>query len=308
MARWGIAEDGAVLALRGPDALVDEVVRSLSPPVGLEWRGEPTRASPVCTIELVPRVRDGAASGGAVVDHDADGLIGSSALPALPMHGSAIGDRVGVGFDVLVDGERRPGGDAAAESALGLFAAEHLRDLVAVHAAVLMTDAGAVLVAGASHSGKSTLCAAAVDAGVEVWGDEFALLHRDGAVSGWPRPLRLRTASGIVRRPLDGYGMHGAHGEHRTRGDRNRRPLPGPARVALVAALAYSSSGWSVTTSTRAEVVVDLLATAVPAARRPAESFTAAVAVSTCAVGVRGTRGEAAEAVERLRDLTARRG
>ncbi|MFM2183543.1 MAG: hypothetical protein RJB61_1837 [Actinomycetota bacterium] len=294
-----------MLALRGPDALVDEVVRSLSPPLGLEWAGEPLRAAPACSIELVPRTRDGVACGGVAADHDADGLIGSLALP---MNASAVGDRAGVEFDVLVDGERRPGGDAAAESALGLFAAEHLRELVAVHAAVLMTDGGAVLVPGASYSGKSTLCAAAVDAGVEVWGDEFALLHRDGRVSGWPRPIRLRTASGIVRRPLNGHGLHGGDGMHGAHDDRDSRPLPGPARVALVAAVAYSSSGWSVTTSTAAEVVVDLLANAVPAARRPAESFTAAVAVSTSAVGVRGTRGEAAEAVERLRDLAARRG
>lgn len=223
VARWGIAEDGAVLALIGPDALVDEVVRSLSPPRGLAWQREQPAGDVACSIELVPRPVDRRARSRSAADRDADGLIGVNGMVSVMRSSDETtapsgGEWRGHGVEVRVDGVARPGGDAAAESAIGLFAAEHLRELVAVHAAVLLMGGGAVLVPGVSHSGKSSLCAAALNAGVVVWSDEFALVHADGQVSAWPRPLRLRTAAGVVRRPLtvaalDGMGRGEGGGE-----------------------------------------------------------------------------------------------
>ena len=143
MARWGMADDGEVLELAGHADVVESVWAHAAPPMGMVWHEQcPPGGSVVRRVE---------------VDADADGRI-----------------------DVLVDGRHRAGGVDAVESELALFAAERLRGLVAVHAAVLRVLGDVVVVPGPSYSGKSTWCAAALDAGHEVWSDEFALVDGDG--------------------------------------------------------------------------------------------------------------------------------
>lgn len=184
--------------------------------------------------------------------------------------------------EVTVDGQPAPGGWDRVESELGLFSAERLRGSVAVHAAVVETTNGAMVVAGTSGSGKSTLCAAARELGLRVHSDEYALVDEaSGAVRGWPRPMRLRTPDGPVRVPLQaGVG----------------EPLP----VALVVLVAYEPDGPGLRAATQGEAVMGLLANTVCASRRPSEAFAAAVALARSAPAVSGTRGDAEVALVEL--------
>ncbi|MFZ9629899.1 MAG: hypothetical protein ACO3C1_11180 [Ilumatobacteraceae bacterium] len=255
MARWGIADDGDVIEVAGPDDVVEAVLVTAAPPLGVVWRStQPPRMPVQRRIE---------------VDADADGRI-----------------------DVRVDGHRRAGGADAVESELALFAAERLEGLVAVHAAVLRVESDVVVIPGRSHSGKSTWCAAALDAGHEVWSDEFALVDRVGCVRGWPRPLRLRTASGVVRRALSPTAQ---------------APVGASAGapVAVVAAVAHGARH-EVRGLSESEAIGVVLANVVCAQRRPEESFAAAVALVRGARCVGGTRGEADDAVRWLADMLGR--
>jgi len=71
-------------------------------------------------------------------------------------------------------------------------------DLVLVHAGVVVRDGRALLVAGPSGRGKSTLTAALVKRGFAYFSDEIAALTTEGNVLRYPTPLRLR-AGAIAR-------------------------------------------------------------------------------------------------------------
>jgi len=67
---------------------------------------------------------------------------------------------------------------------------------VAMHAAVVERDGGALVISGESGAGKSTLCAALVLDGWRLLSDEFALLDPDtGMLSPLPRPVSLKNTS-----------------------------------------------------------------------------------------------------------------
>lgn len=172
-----------------------------------------------------------------------------------------------------------------AESDLGLFTAEHLGDWVAVHAAVVRVDGTVLVVPGPSHAGKSSLCAAVLDAGGEVLSDEYALVSPDGdRVAGWPRRVRLRTDPHQFRRVGTARGGEVDH-------------------VDLVAVVEFDPHGddpLEVVALTQADLVTALLANTVCAASRPRFAFDAIVAFARRTPGVQGVRGDAAVALEAL--------
>jgi hypothetical protein len=173
------------------------------------------------------------------------------------------------------------------ESDLGLFAAERLDGLVAVHAALILAGDVVVVVPGRSFTGKTSLCVAALDAGYTVLSDEYCLVHPGGdVVGGWPRRLRVRGEDGAVTR-RDGPVVHD------------------PVVPTLVAALSYDaeSSGLDIEAMSPGDVTIALLDNTVCGASRPTFAFDAAVAVARRVPGVRGTRGEAAGALEALIDV-----
>jgi hypothetical protein len=65
-------------------------------------------------------------------------------------------------------------------------------DLALVHAGVVVRDGRALLIAGPSGRGKSTLTAALVKHGFAYFSDELAALTNEGTVLRYPTPLRLR--------------------------------------------------------------------------------------------------------------------
>lgn len=173
------------------------------------------------------------------------------------------------------------------ESDLGLFVAEHLRELIAIHAALIAVDDCAILLPGASMSGKSTLAKAAVDHGLLVAGDEYALIDPStGLAHSWARPIRMRTVGGWQR--IDAARKVAA------------------LRVCLVADLEYQDSvaaSLDTTALTGGELVMRLLANTVCARTRPEASLNAATAVAHQAVGIQGRRGDAALAMTQLAEL-----
>lgn len=186
---------------------------------------------------------------------------------------------------------RTPSGWDRLESDLALFTAERLAGVVAVHAGVIRDGDTVVVLPGRSFAGKTTLCAAALDAGYEVLSDEYALVRPDGLITGYPRRLRVRLPDGLSER-------------------RPANPSPRPLEVALVAMLTYRTGGegdsLDVEEMTSAEVALALLDNTVCAQSRPEESFRAAVAMARMARGMEGTRGEAVTALPAL--LEAARG
>ena len=180
------------------------------------------------------------------------------------------------------------------ESDLSLWAASHLADLVAVHAAVFADGESVVVLPGPSFAGKSTLSLAAMDLGLEVLSDEYALIDPStGSVRGWPRPVRRRGANGVV----------------------DRFPIPiqqGSVQPSMVATLHYDAAhagdtGLDVEFTSQGETVAALLANTVCAQSRPSDSFSAAVAVARLVHSVRGTRGEAVLAIAELRRMLSDR-
>lgn len=64
-----------------------------------------------------------------------------------------------------------------------------------LHAGACGTDSDCVILAGATHAGKSTLCAALMAGGLYCYSDDSAVLDRQFKVSGMPFPLTLRKSS-----------------------------------------------------------------------------------------------------------------
>ncbi len=83
--------------------------------------------------------------------------------------------------------------------------------LTTVHAGVVATDRGAVVIPGSAGAGKSTLTAALVGAGWRYLSDELAALSRGAAlVHAYRRPLSLHPTSARLLR-LDGPGASEGH-------------------------------------------------------------------------------------------------
>lgn len=172
------------------------------------------------------------------------------------------------------------------ESVLGLFAAEHLRGRVAIHAGVVRWRDRLLILPGPSFAGKSTLCLALAEAGADVLSDEYALVTpATGEAVGWHRPIHRRRPEGPTERvPIE-------------------RSASEPAPVALVAALRYDpQQPPSVVEISAADAAEILLQNTVSAHRSPGEAFAAATAVARQAKAISGTRSEAAAAARDLLD------
>lgn len=251
--RWAQAEDGALVRLS-----IDPV--GDGEPAALEfehwWQGRSPAPEWWPPMGLVP-IDAPAARRDAVAEVRVD------------PHGSAWSDRL--------------------ESDLGLFAAEHLVDLVAVHAAVIALGDRLVVLPGPSFTGKSTLCAAAVDGGHVVWSDEYALIDpATGEVTGWPRRIKVRDSDGGTRRVSIG----------------SMSPRPAQ-RAGLLAFVAYEASGevaLDVQPITAGDAAMRLLGNTVCAQLRPSDSLAAATALARSCEAVAGVRSSAAEMLSALLD------
>ena len=156
----------------------------------------------------------------------------------------------------------------------------------------------ALLLPGSSHAGKSTLVHELVRQGAKYFSDEYAILDDSGRVLPYARPLALRPEGAReVVTPERKLSVEIPEGSTA------RRRLP----VGLVAALRYEEGAvWAARRQGPGQGFLNMMESAVPARSRPAETMSALRSVCENAVFIKGKRGEAAEAAERLLDRMER--
>jgi hypothetical protein len=165
--------------------------------------------------------------------------------------------------------------------------AREARDRIFIHAGVVGRAGGAMLLPGGSFTGKTTLVAALVRAGATYYSDEYAALDDDGLVHPYPKPLSLR---------VNDHRQQNHHVE-RLGGTAGDRPLP----VRAVVVTAYRrGTKWAPKPLSTGDGALSLLAHAVPARERPAESLRATRRAVEDAIVLQGDRGEAEDLVPLL--------
>jgi hypothetical protein len=88
----------------------------------------------------------------------------------------------------------------ALASTLAFHVARLTPSWVFVHAGVVAWRNQGIIIPGRSHSGKTTLVKALVEAGATYYSDEYAVLDSHGAVHPYPKPLNIRQHVG--ERPI----------------------------------------------------------------------------------------------------------
>src|SRR5215468_3073515 len=86
----------------------------------------------------------------------------------------------------------------AFESELHLLVADNARNRIFVHAGVVGVGELAIVIPGASFSGKTTLVTKLVQAGAKYYSDEYAVFDPRGFVHRFPRPLGVRPPQQLV--------------------------------------------------------------------------------------------------------------
>ncbi len=165
---------------------------------------------------------------------------------------------------------------------------------VFVHAGVVAWHDQAILIPGRSHSGKTTLVKALVEAGATYYSDEYAVLDGRGRVHPYPRPLNVRQPHGEkgTPTPIEAIG-----------GDVGQRSL----RVGWVVDTHYSSdSAWRPKRLSTSETFLKLWDNTVIAMKRPRQALPIIRRAALRANGVRSKRGEAEEAADKLLSMIAR--
>lgn len=121
--------------------------------------------------------------------------------------------------------------------ALGLAAS--LERAVLLHAGGVTTDGGAVLVAGASGSGKSSVVSAFGTRGFAALGDDAVALASDGRVHPFKRPFKLHEGARLqLGISADSTGLAGSSGDtslHHPEGLGSRWADPAPVRHVVFA-------------------------------------------------------------------------
>jgi hypothetical protein len=157
------------------------------------------------------------------------------------------------------------------------------RQRVFVHAGVVGWGGGAIVIPGASFSGKTSLVAELVRRGATYYSDEYAAIDRHGRVHPFPKPLSIRGDG--ERMPEELGGVVG------------RAPL---AVRAVVEAPYREGARWRPRSGSPAQGALVLLSQALQGRTDPARTMGAVRAAAADALVLRGPRGEAAETAERL--------
>jgi hypothetical protein len=165
----------------------------------------------------------------------------------------------------------------------------------AIHAGAVLWNRQALLLPGATHSGKSSLVAELLKRGATYFSDEYALIDSEGCVHPYPRPLLLRNDS-LEQFPVLPSEWNAPTGDT-------------PAPVGWVMSLEYqSSSTWSVVAISQGEALLTLLQnTPHTLADSPdlVQRFQRAVASATCYAGRRPEVPQAVDQILRLVNSTA---
>ena len=196
----------------------------------------------------------------------------------------------GDGVRVARDRELEPVLDAF-ESDLRLAVAFAARQRVFVHAGVVGWRGKAIVIAGKTFTGKTTLIAELVKLGAEYYSDEYAVLDLSGRVRPFPRPLSIRdsvTARAHYRAVEEFGGRAGIK----------------PLSVGMVVDTRYREGArWRPMRVSPGTGAMVLLANTVSARYRPERNLPVIRKTISGAIILRGVRGEAGDVA---RDLLAR--
>jgi hypothetical protein len=175
------------------------------------------------------------------------------------------------------------------DAQLRAYIALHSPDRVFVHAGVVAQGGRAILIAGRSFTGKTTLVAELVRAGATYYSDEYAPLDADGLVHPYPKPLSIRLDGRIGTR----------HDVATLGGSPGTEPIP----VGLVVVTQYKPGAtWEPETLSSGEAVLALLSNTVPAQDRPEETMQALrhAIDDSGALALAGERGDAADVARQI--------
>ena len=162
--------------------------------------------------------------------------------------------------------------------------AERARTRVFVHAGVVGWRGGAIVIPGATHSGKTSLVRALVRAGAVYYSDEYAVLDDLGRVHPFARPLAPRGDDDLPT----------ATASTQIEG---RRPLP----ISHVVATRFiAGAEWRPQFLTRAETFMALLRNTVAVRSVPDRAMRALQASVATASGHESARGDAAATARAL--------
>lgn len=168
-----------------------------------------------------------------------------------------------------------------------------LADQIFVHAGVVASGGKAIVIPGASFSGKTTLVRELVRAGAQYYSDEYAVLDEQGLVHPYAKPLSLRPDGGWTQTDTHVHDLGGTSGDD---------PLP----VGLVVVTQYRpNTVWEPHQLSSGEAVLALLANTVPARDRPEQALAFIRRAVEAASVFEGDRGDAAEIVPRVLELAA---
>jgi hypothetical protein len=189
----------------------------------------------------------------------------------------------------------------AVAAALHFAVATNAPDLLFLHAGVVGWGGRAVVVPGASGSGKTSLVVALLAAGATYYSDDYGVFDGAGRVHPYPKRLSIRRPDGDP----DGESFgDGALPHSPSAADlgatTGREPLP----VGLIVLTRYERGAvWQPTTPSPAQTVLGLLSNTVLARRRAAAAVAIWSKVAQSAPAVTGRRGDAGRMVSALLDL-----
>ncbi len=167
----------------------------------------------------------------------------------------------------------------------------HARGRLFIHAGVVGIDGVAVVIPGASHSGKTTLVAELVRAGAKYYSDEYAVVDPTGSVHPYAKPLSVR-GSGAAPGPGASVPVPAA-----LTGD-------DPIRAGLIVITEYRSGAeWLARRGSRGQGALALVQNTVAARPRPADTLQTAAQLTQQAQTVAGPRGEASRLVGSLIEM-----
>lgn len=176
---------------------------------------------------------------------------------------------------------------AVLEGELQFHVAAHAQDRIFIHAGAVVHRDKAIVIPGASFSGKTTLVSALVQAGALYYSDEFVFIDEEGFAYPYPRPLSVKVDAGNdVKYPVERLGG--------TKGTK-------PAAIGVVVLTHFRAGAeWKPKLLSRGRGAVAVLANAPAALDRPAQALAAiskAVAKAMILEGERGDAGETATAL-----------
>lgn len=172
------------------------------------------------------------------------------------------------------------------ESHVQLTVAEYSPRRVFVHAGVVGWKGVAILIPGASFSGKTTMVAQMIKAGATYYSDEYAVIDESGRVHSYTRPLGIRAADTSRARKVTADELGAQVGSK-------------PLRIGLVISTRFKDGArWRPRELSRGKGVLELLANTVSARTQPELALNVLPKALKSAKILKGVRGEASEIID----------